>query len=1380
MLLRLLLSSDHGPTPVVVRAAPGTPLHAVRASLTAAGAPEGPLFVDGLPVDDASPLGLPPFVDGAVVGGAPTAPRPTRVGRDASQDLVVVGGPDAGARHDLVDGTHLVGRSRRCDIVLPDPSVSRRHARIVVAGTTVTVTPFDPPDGAVEKDGGSTRLVPGETVVLGRTALALRPRPGPVRRGAPTGDGGIAVNRRPRGSGGPAPTIRRIGAPPERGELARIDLLTVLLPLAVSVVVAIVTSSALFLVFGLLSPVLAVTGTLTERRRRARRHHEDLARYEVGRARVALRLEDDLAREREMRDRSCPDPGRIADIAAGRLDALWDRRRDDSDLLLVRVGRGRIHARSGIETAGRPPRHPWLDDAPVCLRLDAGTPLGLHGRRAETLAVVRNVIAQIATRASPRDVRIWVLAASPARLADWSWAALLPHTRAGEPDGVGRYGCVGATSAQVSRHIAALLRAGRDESGPADLVVLDGAGELRSRPGFVDLLAGPAHLVCVDDERAHLPVECGTVAAVSADGLVVEGPGAVDVTSGAVVPDTVGEEWCARVARALAPLRDVTSAFGAAGSLPDAVDLGDLLAAGGPEDIAHRWRTRPRNVRAVIGTDASGPYEIDLAADGPHVLVGGMTGSGKSELLRTLLVSLAYVNRPDELVYILMDYKGGSAFDGCVDLPHTVGLVTDLDGPATARALASLRAELRRREEVLRAAGVTTIEDYHRRRDELGVAPLPRLLIVVDEFRALAEEQPDLVSGLVRVATQGRSLGLHLVLATQRPAGVVSAEIKANTNLRIALRVRDRPDSQDVIETDDAAALSAHRPGRALLRSGAGDLVAVQIARVGGPVAAAQPPEVHPYGVLELGEPLPASQTAGRAGAPVGRHADLLLAAAALAGPDEVRAPWLPPLPTHVLPSDLVPTSGATGARPDALPFALVDLPDRQSREVAELDLYGGGHLAVVGGAGSGRTTVLRTIAHAALGRCRASTSVHVLDGAHALATLADAVDTYVAADEPARLRRLLRRLATLVRKRAREHPEQSARSGEPRCPGCGRRRVDGPSSVLVLVDDWDRVREAVEAVDADGVDDVVTLLRQGAAQGVRLVLTGGRTLLFGPVGGLVGERYLLRVTDPADVLLAGLRTADAPGPLAGRARRLSDGALVQFARSDAVPDHDPCPRRPAWRHAALPFRIPRTSLDPVPADRHDPLRTALPLGVRADTLETVAVPVGSELLVAGPSGSGRTTTLRTVAAAGLERGLAVVAVEGGTATAWPRGVRVLGPHAELHDLDPGGPHLLLVDDVDRLSDRPAEDALVALLSMHRAERTVLAAGDGRRIAASFRGVVPLLRRSGGGLLLAPRPADRDVFGTPPPTGEPPLPGRGALLLNGRWTVLQVAESEAL
>lgn len=220
----------------------------------------------------------------------------------------------------------------------------------------------------------------------------------------------------------------------------------------------------------------------------------------------------------------------------------------------------------------------------------------------------------------------------------------------------------------------------------------------------------------------------------------------------------------------------------------------------------------------TFGVDAQGTHNIDVTQQGPHMLVAGTTGSGKSEFLISFILSAAQQYSPRELNIVLVDYKGGAGLGRAAALPHCVGMVTDLDSTEASRALHGIRLELTRREHVLADSGTSHFAQHNAHCAEQDI--LPRLLIVVDEFRALSDELPDFLPRLVRLAAQGRSLGMHLVLATQRPAGAVSPEMRANISLRVCLRVSDEQDSLDVVGVTDGAHISPARPGRLLVSSG--------------------------------------------------------------------------------------------------------------------------------------------------------------------------------------------------------------------------------------------------------------------------------------------------------------------------------------------------------------------------------------------------------------------------------------------------------------------------------------------------------------------------------------------------------------------------------
>ena len=471
----------------------------------------------------------------------------------------------------------------------------------------------------------------------------------------------------------------------------------------------------------------------------------------------------------------------------------------------------------------------WLiADAPVTVPLAGRGVAGVAGPGDVARAAGRWLVAQVAALHSPEDVQVCVLTGANGQAA-WEWARWLPHCRPAEGQNcavlIGNDAeTVAARIAELQAIIAARQQAPREQARGRDLVVVfDGSRRLRSLPGALQVLReGPevgVYSICLDSDERLLPAECQTVVAAGPDGALTVAQ-MNEPAVGEVRPEYVTPGWAERLARSIAPVRDI-SAEGDDAGLPEACRLLDVLGAEPPaaEAIAARWQAVGPSTYAVIGACYDGPFGIDLRKDGPHALIAGTTGAGKSELLQTLIASLALVNRPDEMTFVLVDYKGGSAFKDCVHLPHVTGMVTDLDAHLTRRALASLTAELTGREKILAAAGAKDIEEYTERAGhQPRHPPLPPLVIVIDEFASLARDLPDFVAGLVGIAQRGRSLGLHLILATQRPSGVVSADIRANTNLRIALRMTDVAESASSEDKGDQ-----HFRGLLVLRIGTGE-----------------------------------------------------------------------------------------------------------------------------------------------------------------------------------------------------------------------------------------------------------------------------------------------------------------------------------------------------------------------------------------------------------------------------------------------------------------------------------------------------------------------------------------------------------------------------
>lgn len=547
--------------------------------------------------------------------------------------------------------------------------------------------------------------------------------------------------------------------------------------------------------------------------------------------------------------------------------------------------------------------------------------------------------------------------------------------------------------------------------------------------------------------------------------------------------------------------------------LPDAVSLTVahcLAGAPGPDLVAARWADADGwAVPLGIGVDGT-PVRVDLIRDGPHLLVAGTTGSGKSELLQTLVLGLALVRSPADVALVLVDFKGGASLGACRGLPHVVGQVTDLEPGLAARALAGLRAELGRRERVLADHGVPDVA-------ALAPGTLPRLVVVIDEFRALADDLPEFLPALLRVAAQGRSLGVHLVLATQRPGGAVGPDLRANVSARLALRVTDALESRDVLDDPAAARIPVETPGRAVLRLGSAPPVALQCAHATAPPEA-QLPLVRraptwcggPAAVrTAAAEPhrLPRADPPARPDTAT-LVVDAARRAARSLGHVRGAPPWLPPLPRRATVADLPP---ATRHDRSGLLLALGDDPGRQRRTTVTWH-PGDGHLAVLGRPRSGRTTALVTLGLAGL---RQGWAVHTVarDGA-AFAPLRRhaGYGGTVHPDDAEAVSRLLSDDGPDVGR-----PDRSGRAGR---PGQAGRARHGRTLVLV-----------------DGAEDVRGTLPPAALRsGIAFVLTAD-----GPsVGGLasrVGPRLVLLGTDrAADVVLGAPALVAGSGGPPGRA----------------------------------------------------------------------------------------------------------------------------------------------------------------------------------------------------------------------------------------------------
>jgi S-DNA-T family DNA segregation ATPase FtsK/SpoIIIE len=1433
---------------LVARQEPAGLAGPVSAELLAAGAVV--LDLDGMPVPgDARIVDLPAWAGSVLTlrnprpaGGGPvgqTYPEPMPPTRSDPASLrrspppwlveiVRVAGPDSGLRVGLGTGAFAIGRGRSAG--LRPGRVDRPVVRIDVrAGDRPLVRAVDGTDpvrvDGSELDDGESRH--GSFVAVGDAAFRLVPAKSaevaePDGGADPTGRAPLI--RTPRVAVPAPPADVPVPAPPAPSPVpAPLSWLLLLAPLPIGVVMALVFSP-FFLLMTAMTPLMGLARWV-EAKYRARK---DKVRLAVETAAAAERFARDLDQTRaELSAAARAGYADLADLCrrAGSGRGLWEVRPGDADELRVGLGIGTVpwspdFGRRGDALSAMPELAQALTDrarlVDVPVYLDLRERSGFGAVPTEGRRVVAAAVLDLATRHGPADLSLALLV-EPGRLPAWDWAKWLPHL-AGD-DGAPQVATEPAAAADLLSRLAAdaapagrgFLAAGSGgNAGPEStghtVVVVDGEDLLTGRVASLlgRLARGRGRVLVVASRADRLPSVCRTFLEIGEGGMAELTDAVTGTRTAGLLAVQAAPVICARTARALARWTDPEQAAAAA-VLPDRARLVDLLlgAAAGPDALGRLvehldrdavgawWRRGAAGLRAVIGVTERGPLTVDLLADGPHGLVVGTTGAGKSELLRTVVASLACAYSPDALTFMLVDFKGGGAFDACAGLPHTVGLVTDLDEHLAARALRCLRAELRHRERRLREAGVSDLRDYL-----APDPPLPRLLIVIDEFATLAVELPGFLSALIDVAQRGRSLGIHLLLATQRPQGVVDGKIRANTNLRVALRVQDDVDSRDVLGTRQAADIDRRRPGRAYVRLGAGEVVAVQTALVSaaGSRETAERIAVSPFRLVadaDAGAP-PAS--AGGVPTDLEELLAAVTAAAADGGYDAPRVPWPPPLPQEVdawdLPADPDVSAWADGTPP--VPLGIADLPDEQRTDAWWWQPEAGGTLVL--GADPSATGDVLAAACLGLARCRHPDrqKIFILDGLGCgLGPLAGLpqVGAVVGVDDGERLSRVLDQLDAEVARR---------RAGGP----------GGPDILLVLAG-WGAL---VEGAERAGIGDagprLERLLRDGASVRTRLLISAAHERgVPGRVLAQLPTKLCLRLADAGSYTGLGLRARDVPDLRGLRAIEVASRVELHIGRygrggpdelasavvrvASGYPDAVPPPSV-----GVLPELVPAAEVLGVSALAGATWRLGVGRYYRDLEVASLALAPGVHAVVAGPPGSGRTAALRVLAAAALgslpETTVCVVAADpscwdGSAVTEvvgafddlshWPPpGARseLASPAARAGSAPPGR-GLLLVDGVESMGPGAAA-ALDRLVPSVPAGGHVIVAGR----ADAFRGMQPWQRAvtvSRTGLLLRPASDDGDILRIRLPRDMPPrpVPGRGYLVEAGGLAQIQTA-----
>ncbi|MGO9381737.1 MAG: type VII secretion protein EccCa [Mycobacterium sp.] len=991
-----------------------------------------------------------------------------------------------------------------------------------------------------------------------------------------------------------------------------------------------VTRNPMFLAFPMMTLVSVLVMAATGRgRRQGGIVDADRADYLGYLSRLRGIVAEAAAAQRSSLSWSHPDPDALWTLIGGA--RMWERRASDPDFCVVRVGIGtRPLAARLVAPATRSQglsdpvtttalcrflqAHSTIEDAPITIGLRDVATATIDGDLSSVRGLLRAMICQLAVLHAPDQLLI-VAAVSDRARAHWDWLKWLPN----------------------NQHPAAA-----DELGSARMVYRSVAGALDALPG-----RGRAHVVLIADLDEYAGrASAGAIAGVTVlevgtgcDGAPLS-IGRNGDAQALLYPDQMDPVDTLLCARRLAAYR--TAAPGPAGGSgwPSLMGLGDITRF---EPIT-LWRSQYHHDRLCvpIATTVDGvPVELDIKESaengmGPHGLCVGATGSGKSELLRTIALGMMARNSPEMLNLLLVDFKGGATFLDLARAPHVAAVITNLsdEAPLVARMRDALAGEMDRRQRLLRTAQCASVGAYELARRSGGqLATLPTLFIIVDEFSELLSQQPDFADMFVAIGRLGRSLGMHLLLASQRLDEGRLRGLEAHLSYRICLKTLSAGESRTVLGTLDAHELP-NTPGAGFLRSSSGELIRFQAAFVSGPLRADAPacappvaaPSVRSFSTRPVGRVTRAVEVGGSSTRTV---LQAIIGRLSGHGPPAHQV-WLPPLgQAPALDALLRDTVSAPAGL--TVPMGVIDRPFEQCRTPLMVDLSGAaGNVAIVGAPQTGKSTALRTLITAlAATHDPGQVQFYCLDfGGGALASVRGLphVGAVAGRAEPQLVARMIAECESVVRSREAIFRDRGVESiGHYRRLRAERRAVpdeDPFGDVFLVVDGWAGLRHDFEALESS----ITALASQGLSFGVHVVLSASRWAEIRPsLKDQIGTRIELRLGDPADSELDRKRAQQVPHDRPGRglsreglhmviALPLVDG--IAHAESVAPP---------------IPLLPPHVDHDTVVGRAGAELGARILLGLEERRLQPLAVDFErhSHLLILGDNECGKTATLR-------------------------------------------------------------------------------------------------------------------------------------------------------
>lgn len=827
--------------------------------------------------------------------------------------------------------------------------------------------------------------------------------------------------------------------------------------------------------------------------------------------------------------------------------SIWERIPQDIDFLKVRAGIGTVPSGFDISV----PKQEGIDkdpliekanelankfssiaNAPALLDLNKYRVVGIVGEAEQLKAFCRAVITQIATHHSPDEVKLAAFI-SKMQTEDWDWMRWLPHIW--DDKRSGRYIFQdGAYQAPVLEQLHSLLQRRlwmkeKEKALPFIVCFLPYIEMLEHEPLLPLLMKEGDHIgatsIVLAERQDLLPKECQLVVDIRGDEAVMR---STNVTGGAkdsayakpkddvpyvqsFKPDIMSAGEADHFARKAAPYRVKTSSADEVANVLTLFDLYEIQKID-ELNVSNHWEENrfpntlpfPVGVRGGMKPVLLNLHDkIERKGHGPHGLMAGTTGSGKSEVIQSIIASLAIQYHPHDLAFMLIDYKGGGMSNTFMDLPHVIATITNLEEEGLIeRSKVSLKAELNRRQKLFVAAGnVQHIDEYYKTEWRTR-EPLPHLFIVIDEFAQLKKDQPEFMNELVSIAAIGRTLGVHLLLATQKPGGVVDDKIWSNSRYRICLRVQDEADSREMLKISDAAYITT--PGRGYLQVGSNEVFElVQFAWSGAPYDPNKSVQQTSFAAYKLNldgrrsklknpmEPIADGSDSKKADGVEQKQLSVLIEYIAeecrKSGLPRLPGPWLPPLPQHIT-LDQLPVSDDGSMGKILYPvIGLVDDVANQTQFPLHLDIESGNWI-VNGMPGTGKTTFVQTLLFSLATSCTPEdVHIYALDFGRMLRDYALMPHTgdIILDDEEEKLGRLIAYLEDELNGRKMMFAEAGVKSRQAYCQDTQRQLP----AILVIIDGYVSFKTQYESLH----EKLEVLFREGAGYGIYFLLTANR-----------------------------------------------------------------------------------------------------------------------------------------------------------------------------------------------------------------------------------------------------------------------------------------------